>query len=222
MVKNADREELIEDNLRLVHHLCRRFAGRGIEYEDLFGAGCVGLVKAADAFDSGLGFQFSTYAVPVVLGEIRRLFRDGGSVKVSRGVKELSLKISRVKTELEYNLSREPTVCEIAGALGVSPEDVALAQNAAQPAISLTSVSDDGAADTDVPVAPDKNVDDRIVLDCAIEKLTPFEQSLVRMRYFEQLTQNETAARLCITQVAVSRAEKKILAKLRAIIGSVA
>ena len=219
MVKDKNREELISDNLRLVHHLCRRFAGRGIEYDDLYGAGCVGLIKAADAFEPERGFCFSTYAVPVVLGEIRRLFRDGGSIKVSRSIKELSLKIAKEKARLEHNLSREPTVGEIAAALGVSAEEVAEAQEAAQPAVSLTAVSDEGGS-IDVPVAPDRGIDDKIMLDTAISKLSPFEQSLVRLRFFEQLTQSETAARLSTTQVAVSRAEKKILAKLRTLIGS--
>ena len=222
MVKSKEREELINANLRLVHHLCKRFVGRGIEYDDLFGAGCVGLVKAADAFDQSLGFKFSTYAVPVVLGEIRRLFRDGGSVKVSRGVKELSLKIIRQKEILERKLSREPTVFEIAKALDVSPEEVALAQNAAQPAVSLTMLSEDGERQMDLPtVSEESETENRILIDNAVSKLSPEEQMVIKLRYFGQFTQEETAKKLSMTQVSVSRAEKKILLKLRTLIGEI-
>ena len=135
MVKEDRREQIVSENLRLVNHLCKRFTGRGIEYDDLYQAGCVGLVKAADAFDENLGFRFSTYAVPVILGEIRRLFRDGGSVKVSRSLKELYLKITKEKQKLEYKLNREPTVSEIACALRVSAEEVTEAISASVPAL---------------------------------------------------------------------------------------
>lgn len=223
MVKDNSRERLINENLRLVNHLCKRFVGRGIEYDDLFGAGCVGLVKAADAFREDLGFQFSTYAVPVILGEIRRLFRDGGSVKVSRSVKELALKISKKKAELEYKLSREPKISEIAQALGVSCEEIITAQNAMQPTVSLTTESDSAQAETDIPVVSHETfLENRILLDNAISKLEPQEQAIIKFRYFEQLTQSETAKKLSMTQVSVSRAEKKILYKLRSLIGSVA
>ena len=223
MVKSDNHDKLVSDNLRLVGHLCRRFSGRGIEYEDLYQAGCVGLVKAARAFDDSLGFQFSTYAVPVILGEVRRLFRDGGSVKVSRSVKELSLKIAKEKETLQYKLCREPNVSEIAAVLGVEPETVAEAIGAARPVVSLTSVTDDENRQTDIPaVSGEENLENRILLDSAISKLEPVEQSIIKFRYFEQLTQSETAKKLCMTQVGVSRAEKKILIKLRSIIGSVA
>ena len=222
MVEDKKREAFISDNLRLVNHLCKRFCGRGIEYDDLYQAGCVGLVKAADAFDGSLGFRFSTYAVPVILGEIRRLFRDGGSVKVSRSLKELSLRINREKALLENEFGVEPTVFQIAERLGVSAEEVAEALDAARPALSLTAAFDDGENQTDLPVISEvQALDDRLVLQNAVSKLEPKEQLLVRLRFFEQLTQNETAKRLGTTQVGVSRAEKKILAKLRTIIGSV-
>lgn len=220
MVKDKNREAFISDNLRLVGHLCRRFCGRGIEYDDLYQAGCVGLVKAADAFDDSLGFRFSTYAVPVVLGEIRRLFRDGGSIKVSRSLKELSLKINREKILFENEFGTEPTVLQIAEKLGVSAEEVAEALDAARPALSLTAAFDDGENQTDVPVVSGvQALDDKLLLQSAVLRLEPKEQLLVRLRFFEQLTQNETAKRLGTTQVGVSRAEKKILSKLRAIIG---
>ena len=223
MVKNAKREEFISGNLRLVNHLAKRFIGRGIEYEDLYQAGCVGLVKAADAFDEDLGFQFSTYAVPVILGEMRRLFRDGGSVKVSRSVKEMAFKIAKEKAELQYELSREPKISEIAARVGISAEEVAEVQNAVQPPVSLTEVNEDGDRQTDVPVVFEQyDNDNKVLLDTAISKLQEKERAIIRLRYFEALTQQETAKRLDMTQVAVSRAEKRILLKLRTIIGSVA
>lgn len=223
MVDCEKRESFISENLRLVNHLCKRFSGRGIEYDDLYGAGCVGLVKAVDAFDETLGYQFSTYAVPVILGEIRRLFRDGGSVKVSRSVKELALKVAKEKARLEHKLCREPKISEIAEALGVSAEDIVEAQNAVQPTVSLTIEDNDTSVQADIPVvSQDLFVENRLLIDNAVSKLTDNEQAIIRLRYFDQLTQSETAQRLSMTQVGVSRAEKKILLKLRAIIGSVA
>ena len=125
MVKaEINREEFIKQNLGLVHSICRRFAGRGLEYDDLYQAGCIGLVKAVDAYDFERGFAFSTYAVPVIMGEVRRLFRDGGAVKVSRSIKELNQKIIKVNELLRQQLNREPTVNEIANELGVNVSDV--------------------------------------------------------------------------------------------------
>lgn len=223
MVDAAERDRFIESNLPLVHSLCRRFTGRGIEYDDLFQMGCLGLVKAADGFDESRGLCFSTYAVPVILGEIRRMFRDGGSVKVSRSLKELSLKAAHVKASLELKLSREPTVSELAAELGVTPEELTEAQTAAQPTVSLTYESDDGVCEADVAISgPEDLLTDRLLLQRAFAYLDDTEQQIIRCRYFEYLTQNETAARMGMSQVQISRAEKKILLKLRAAIGSVA
>lgn len=223
MVDTLTRDSFIESNLPLVHSLCKRFVGRGIEYDDLYQAGCVGLIKAADGFDETRGLCFSTYAVPVILGEIRRLFRDGGSVKVSRSLKELSLKLTRVKAQLELKLSREPTVSELAAELGVTPEEVTEAQSAALPTVSLTYESDDGVCEADVAVAgPEDLLTNKLLLQRAFRHLDDTEQQIIRCRYFEYLTQNETAARLGMSQVQISRAEKKILLKLRSAIGSVA
>ncbi len=223
MVDTAERNAFIESNLPLVHSLCKRFVGRGIEYDDLYQAGCVGLVKAADGFDRERGLQFSTYAVPVILGEIRRLFRDGGAVKVSRGLKELSLKIARLKPQLETKLSREPTVAELASHLCVSPEEVTEAVCASQPTVSLTYEGEDGTRELELPTAGvEELLSDKLLLDSAFAKLNETEQSIIRYRYYEYLTQSETARLLSMSQVQVSRAEKKILMKLRALIGSVA
>lgn len=223
MVDISSRDRFIESNLPLVHSLCKRFVGRGIEYDDLYQAGCIGLVKATDGFDESRGLCFSTYAVPVILGEIRRMFRDGGSVKVSRGLKELSLKVARVRSRLELKLMREPTVNELADELGVNPEDVAEAQMVSLPTVSLTYDSDDGVKENDVSVAgPEEMLTNKLILQRAFLHLDNTEQAIVRYRYFEYLTQNETATRLGMSQVQISRAEKKILLKLRNAIGSVA
>lgn len=223
MVDTISRDQFIESNLPLVHSLCKRFTGRGIEYDDLYQAGCLGLVKAVDGFDESRGLCFSTYAVPVVLGEIKRLFRDGGSVKVSRGLKELSLKVTRLKSSLEMQLSREPTIGELAAGLGVTPEDITEAISAAQPTVSLTYDSEDGTRDIDIPVAgPEELLSDKLLIERAFKYLDQKEQQIIKCRYFEFLTQSETAQKLDMSQVQVSRAEKKILIKLREAIGSVA
>ena len=223
MVDTHTRNNFIESNLPLVHSLCKRFAGRGIEYDDLYQAGCIGLIKAVDGFDIERGLCFSTYAVPVVLGEIRRMFRDGGSVKVSRSLKELSLKITRAKAKLESNLMREPTVNELAQELGVTAEDITEAQSATQSTVSLTYENDDGTTEIDVAVAgPEDILTNKLLLQRAFSCLDNSEQQIIRLRYFEYLTQNETATKMGMSQVQISRAEKKILLKLRAAIGSVA
>lgn len=223
MVDTKERDSFIESNLPLVHSLCKRFTGRGIEYDDLYQAGCVGLVKATDGFDKSRGLCFSTYAVPVILGEIRRLFRDGGSVKVSRSLKELALKIARAKPTLESKLLREPTVSELAHELNVTAEDITEALSAVQPTLSLTYESDDGVCEADVAVqGPEELLTNKLLLENAFKVLDQIEYQIICHRYFDGLTQNETAARLGLSQVQVSRAEKKILSKLRHSIGSVA
>ena len=217
--ENKERDRFIETNLGLVHSLCKRFSGRGIEYDDLYQAGCIGLIKATDAFDESRGLCFSTYAVPVIMGEIRRLFRDGGAVKVSRSVKELGMKINREKQILEQKLCREPTISEISHSLGVSTEEITEALCASQPTVSLTYEDEDGVSETDLPtVSSEDEISDRILLDGAIEKLDENEKRIVVYRYYQSLTQSKTAELMSMTQVQVSRAEKKILLKLRGIL----
>lgn len=216
----SKRDAFIENNLGLVHSICKRFCGRGIEYDDLYQAGCMGLVKAADGFDYDRGLMFSTYAVPVIMGEVRRLFRDGGAVKVSRSVKELGLKINREKQILEQKLCREPTVAEIAAQLGVSSEEVTEAVCAAQNTVSLTYDGDDGVRETDLPtVSTEDEISDRLVLEEAFTKLNEKERMIMECRYYRYMTQSNTAKVLNMTQVQVSRAEKKILIKLRGLLG---
>ena len=220
MVKaGIDRDRFIEENLGLVHSLCRRFSGRGIEYDDLYQAGCIGLIKATDAFDGERGVCFSTYAVPVIMGEIRRLFRDGGAVKVSRSVKELGMKITREKQIMEQRLCREPTVSELAAALSVTCEEITEAMCAAQPTVSLTREDDGEVSETDLPtISAEEEISDRLLIDSALDKLEDNEKQPVIYRYYEYLTQRQTAQKLSMTQVQVSRAEKKILKKLREIL----
>ncbi len=212
------RDRFIESNLGLVHSLCRRFSGRGIEYDDLFQAGCMGLIKAADAFEEERGLCFSTYAVPVILGEVRRLFRDGGSVKVSRSIRELSLKIGRERERLELKLGREPSICEIAKALDVPPEDITEALCATQPTVSLTYEDEDGNRELDLPEQDTTDlVTERIYITEALNRLDETERQLMIYRYFNFYTQSKTAQLLNMSQVQVSRTEKRVLKKLRGI-----
>ena len=215
--KTNDRDEFIAKNLNLVHSLSHRYTGRGIEYEDLYSAGCVGLVKAYDGFDQSRGFSFSTYAVPVILGEIKRLFRDGGSIKVSRSIKDLALKIGTVEQMLENELMRKPTIGEIAQKLNVSIEEVAVAIDSSKATISLTSSNDDDEGKIcDIP--SDDNEDKlvaKIALKQALDKLCEQDKKLIYLRFFEDKTQSQVADYLNMTQVSVSRRERAILLKLR-------
>ncbi len=211
------RDEFIERSLPLVHSLANRFRGRGIEYEELFAAGSLGLVKAYDNFDVSRGLCFSTYAVPVILGEIRRLFRDGGTVKMSRSLKELSLKAARARDELSQRNGAEPTVSQIAEYLGVSPEDAAEAVSASAPTISLTAEEDGG--DFDIPTDSGENSTiDRLALRQCLDELPEEERTLLILRYYRGKTQSETAQLLGLTQVRVSRMERRILERLRGLL----
>lgn len=213
------RDRFIEENLGLVHSICKRFSGRGIEYDDLYQAGCIGLIKATDTFDEKRGVCFSTYAVPVIMGEVRRLFRDGGAVKVSRSIKELGMKINREKQIMEQKLCREPTVSELAIELNVSAEDITEAMCAVQPTVSLTKEEDGEIGETDLPtLSTEDEISDRLLINSALENLSKTEKQLVVYRYYNYFTQSKTAELMSMTQVQVSRAEKKILAKLREIL----
>lgn len=207
------RDEFIKANLPLVHSLANRFRGRGIDYDDLFAAGSFGLVKAYDNFDASRGLCFSTYAVPVILGEIRRMFRDGGSVKMSRSLKELCVKTTRAREELSRN-GCEPTISEIAEYLGVSPEEAAEAIAAGMPPASLTSAEDGG--DFELPVSGAENdIVDKLALRQALSELPDDDRKLIILRYFRNKTQTETAALIGLSQVQVSRRERRILEVLR-------
>jgi len=207
------RDEFIEGNLPLVHKLANRFRGRGVEYEELYAAGCVGLVKAVDRFEPERGLCFSTYAVPVILGEIRRLFRDGGSVKISRSLKELSVKAARLRDQLSAN--GEPRISDIAQALGVTPEEAAEALCAGIPPVSLDQGGEDGEP---LPVPSASGEDaliDRLALRQCLSELSGEDREILMLRYFRRKTQCETAQILGMTQVMVSRRERKLLKELR-------
>lgn len=212
-----DRDKTIEDNIGLVHTCAKRFHGKGLEYDDLFQAGCVGLVKAVDGFDPLRGFCFSTYAVPLIIGEIRRLFRDGGSVRVGRSIRELSLKASRIREELTVQLDREPTVSEIAVRLGKSVEETAQAIGAMLPTLSLTRDSDeDDGEQIDLPADPiEERITDRLALQQVLTELEGRDRALIVLRYIKSQTQQKTAEQLGMTQVQVSRRERVILQEMR-------
>ncbi|MBQ6895885.1 MAG: sigma-70 family RNA polymerase sigma factor [Oscillospiraceae bacterium] len=214
----TQREEFIKNNMGLVHACAKRFKGKGIEYEEMFAAGCVGLIKAYDAFDSSRGVQFSTYAVPVILGEIKKLFRDGGMLKVTRSIKELSLKVSYTREILQKQLGQEPTVKEIADYIGVSSEDVAQAINVSTPPMSLTAIfeEEDTNSEFDIPVESDEeNMANMMGLKYAISDLDREEKQIIYLRFFQNKTQSVTAQMLGKTQVQISRQERKIIQKMR-------
>lgn len=212
-IDKLSRDEFIKRNLPLVHSLANRFRGRGIDYEELFSAGSVGLVKAYDNFDTSRGLCFSTYAVPVILGEIRRLFRDGGSVKMSRSLKELSMKAARARDEL-CKSGGEPTISELAEHLGVTPEEAAEAVAASVPAVSLTCAEDGG--EFDLPTESGESaIIDKLALRQCLNELPDEDRTLLILRYFRGKTQSETARILGATQVSISRRERKLLEKLR-------
>ena len=211
-----DRDQSIQENIGLVHACAKRFKGRGMEYDDLFQAGCLGLVKAVDHFDESRGLKFSTYAVPVILGEMRRLFRDGGAVKVGRSLKELSIRASRKAAEFAEKEGRSPTVGELAELLGVEPAKAAQALGAAQMPLSLTASEEDGGGQMDISVeGEDEKIAELLSLKQVVKELPPRDQNIIYFRYYKHRTQTETAQALGMTQVQVSRREKVILQELR-------
>ena len=205
-----------EEHLGLVHLCANRFRGRGMEYEDLYSAGCIGLLKAVKAFDCTRGVQFSTYAVPVILGEMRRLFRDGGAVKVGRSLKELSIRASRKAADFADKEGRSPTVGELAKLLGVEPAEAAQALGAAQMPLSLTASEEEGGGQIDVSIdGEDEKIAELLSLKQVVKELPQRDQNIIYFRYYKHRTQTETAQALGMTQVQVSRREKVILQELR-------
>lgn len=233
------REVLIEKNLGLVHHIVRRFAGRGYDLEDLFQIGAIGLMKAIDKFDLSMDVKFSTYAVPMIAGEIKRFLRDDGMVKVSRTIKENGLKVKMARQRLQATLNREPTLQELSGEAGLSKEEIVLAMEAAIEVESIYSATyqDDGSevylVDKVVQGvsgcvgsslgsygsigndAEKEKLVDHLLLKQLLDSLEERERTLIDMRYFQNKTQTEVAVVFGISQVQVSRLEKKILLNLR-------
>lgn len=218
MAQLGPRDTFIQNNLGLVHACAGRFRGKGIEYDDLYSAGCVGLIKAYDAFDTGRGVCFSTYAVPVILGEIKKLFREGGTVKVSRSVKELGLKLTAARETLLKQNGSEPTISQLAEKVGTSCEQVTNALCACLPAVSLTGAADgeEGPRTLEIPVeSPEEEIADLLSLKEVLRTLPPEERQIIYLRFFKEKTQSETAKVLGTTQVQISRRERRILAKMR-------
>lgn len=215
--EESKRERLINENYGLVHACANKLRNKGVEYEDLFQAGCVGLVKAADNFDEERGFAFSTYAVPVILGEIRRIFRDGGSVKIGRTLKEKSRQAMNVRQSLANELQREPTVGELAEKLGIEPAEAAELINVSMPTVSLTAYDDESEEkQLDIPTESfEERISDRLSLYATIRDLPENDKNLIYLRYFKGMTQQKAAEKLGMSQVQVSRREKVILSKMR-------
>ncbi len=210
------RDELISNNLGLVHSCANKFRNRGIEYDDLYSAGCLGLVKAADGFDETLGYRFSTYAVPAILGEIKRLFRDGGAVKVSRSLKEKSREAVRLRDELSVSLGREPTVSELSEKLGINEFETVELLNIAVPPVSLTATDEEGKRQIDIPVDfGEEQIHNSIALREIIGKMPESDRRLIELRYYKGLTQTVTAEKLGLSQVQVSRRERLLLQEMR-------
>ena len=219
--KNA-REQLVEENMGLVFMIGKRFLGRGHEMEDLCQIGSIGLMKAIDKFVSSFDVKFSTYAVPMITGELKRFLRDDGMIKVSRSLKEISYKTYKTKEDLEKKLQREPTIEELAGEMQMDREEIVMALEASNEVESLSKTIYQGDG-TEICLIDkleeteneNEKVLDRLLLEQGLKTLEKEEYELIRLRYFEDQTQVKTAEQLGKTQVQVSRMEKKILKKLR-------
>lgn len=212
------KERLIQENSGLIWSIVRRFYGRGVESEDLYQLGCLGFLKAIEGFDVEYGTQFSTYAVPKISGEIRRFLRDDGAIKVSRSLKEQAAKVRHARNELSVRLGREPLVSEVAVETGLSPEEIASAELAAMPLDSLERPAGDGSCELGqllTGVEQEERILESIALRHAIEKLEPRLKAVIQMRYYRGMTQDKTAAVLGISQVQVSRIERKAISLLR-------
>lgn len=212
------KEALLTENASLVWSVVRRFLGRGVEQDDLFQLGCLGFIKAIDGFDLAFGTQFSTYAVPKIAGEIRRFLRDDGAVKVSRAVKERAASVKAARAVLMVRLGRDPTLQEIGVETGLTPEEIAAAETATAATESIyREVGEDGfllvhmLTDTE----SEEKMLEKIALRQAIEKLPEKERMVIGLRYFHGLTQDRTSKVMQVSQVQVSRIEKKALEHLR-------
>lgn len=217
------RERLVEGNLRLVRSLVARFSTTTADPEDLFQLGCIGLLKAIDRFDLSYEVRFSTYAVPLILGEIRRHLRDDGPVRVSRGLKQLAQQARKVREKLSAEMGRDPTVGEVARELGVSPEEVVEAMDGARPPASIHQTVHEGDGDPiyllDQLAAEDGAREgiwlDRVALREGLDRLEPRERAVIMLRFFRDKTQTEVASMLGCSQVQVSRLERRALERIR-------
>ena len=225
MGSKAAKEKIVSDNTGLVWSIARRFVNRGYDLEELYQIGCIGLLTACDRFESRYGVQFSTYAVPLIAGEIKRFLRDNGAIKVSRILKQNGYQISKAKEALLHKYGREATLDELADYTGLCVEDIVMATEANREVESIqqTICGKDGTQVSLVERLVDEaqsevaaeNIMNRILVGQAMEKLGEMEQELIRLRFFEDRTQTEVAKVLGISQVQVSRLEKKILIQMR-------
>lgn len=222
--KQGDKEagdRLVNENMGLVYSIVKRFTNRGYETEDIIQIGALGLIKAVKKFDCSFGVQFSTYAVPMITGEIKRFMRDDGAVKVSRSIKEIAIKGRRCREILISRFGREPTIKEIALECGESPEMIAEAFEAVTPPSSIyESVYDDGGKEIALidkleGECHEEEIINKVMLENAINSLEPRERQVIVMRYFQNKTQSEVAGKIGVSQVQVSRIEKKTLEKIR-------
>ena len=214
----AAREQLITENAGLIWSVVKRFMGRGAEADDLYQLGCLGFLKAVDGFDIAYGTQFSTYAVPKIAGEIRRFLRDDGAVKVSRTIKAQAVTIRAMRNHLASALGREPTIVEISRQTGFSPEEIALAENATAATESINrQTRQDGFSLENIltDTESEENLVERISLRQAVETLQERERTVIKLRYYHGLTQERIAKVLGVSQVQVSRIEKKAIEALR-------
>jgi RNA polymerase sporulation-specific sigma factor len=212
------KEILISENSGLIWSVTKRFLGRGAEADDMYQLACLGFLKAVDGFDLNFGTQFSTYAVPKIAGEIRRYLRDDGAVKVSRGIKERAAAIKTTRNQLTLTLSREPTLSEIAEKTGYSIEDIAVAEGATATIESIHQVNGEEGFSLENILTDTQSEDtflEQMALHQAIDKLPEREATVIKMRYFHGLTQQRVSVVLNVSQVQVSRIEKKALQKLR-------
>lgn len=218
----AAEERLIVENSRLIWSIVRRYTGRGAEQEDLYQLGCIGFLKAIHGFDPDFGTQFSTYAVPKIAGEMRRFLRDDGTVKVSRTLRERSARIAQARTELSAALGREPVLSELAEYLTLEPEDIAMAETATASVTSLSAETGDGL--TLESVLGDEGMEDALVeqldLRAAIARLPERERTVIDLRYFRAFTQERTARVIGVSQVQVSRIERRAVERLRRMLES--
>ena len=216
------REQLLQENTGLIWSIVRRFYGRGTEPEDLYQLGCLGFLKAIDGYDAAYGTQFSTYAVPKIAGEIRRFLRDDGAIKVSRTIKEQATGLRALRNKLTLELGREPYLSEIAQASGLTVQEIAVIDTAMLPADSLQRPAGEDGCSLE-QLLPGEAIEEKIIesvaLGDAISQLEPRQQAVIRMRYFRGMTQDKTAAVLGVSQVQVSRLERRALGRLKEILG---
>ena len=211
-------EQVLQENNGLIWSVVRRYYGRGVEPDDLYQLGCLGFLKAVQGFDPAFGTQFSTYAVPKIAGEIRRFLRDDGPVKVSRGLKERSSAIKNARGRLCTQLGREPTLSELAEETGLSPEDIAAAETAAEPVISLQAQTGESGLTLEGMLGAgdeEEGLVERLTLRAALSKLPEREQQVLLLRYYRSMTQVNAARVLGVSQVQVSRLERRALERLR-------